>query len=407
MTTATGSIELLQQDRLKYWCERIKIPAGAVEELEIVHTAVREEPVLQQIFTDFYEQTAVRGEWFRDWTMLPMHPDVVERFGEDRASMFYVLAYMAALPSVETEYHRRGISTEIFDATMLDIGIWLDRIHAVRGRWYFNQFMWIWRHMELRIFRLGRLQFCLEPYDWHATAYRHRVSGRYLVLSGPEIPLRADGHALGAGLRRGAEPPPESEAWYAVFEETDDGWRGNPVHPMGYARREPVFLLKTEWECVLRRGDWQLELHIPRGESMSVEACRDSFRQAEAFFAHHCPDRSYRIAHCHTWFFTPQIQSFVSPESNIIRFQREFYLYPTKGGPEFLWSYVIGDNYSMDDLASAPRETALQRATLGWLENGGELFDMAGMAFHGSEAWGTQPYMSNPPSEFAEDQEKE
>ena len=136
MTTTTGSIELLQHDRMKYWCERIKIPAGAVDELEIVHAALREDENLQQIFADFYEQTAVRGEWFRDWSMLPMHTDVVERFGEDRASMFYVLAYMAALPNVEAEYRRRGISREIFDATMLDIGIWLLRTEgdgSVRG----------------------------------------------------------------------------------------------------------------------------------------------------------------------------------------------------------------------------------------------------------------------------------
>ncbi len=397
----TGSIELLQADRLKYWCERVKIPAGAIAELQTVLDAVQGDEDLQRIFADFYDQTTVRGEWSHDWAMLPMHPAVVERFGEDRASMFYVLAYMAALPSVEAAYRRRGISMEIFDGTMLDIGIWLDRIHTVRGRWYFNQFMWIWRHMELRIFRLGRLQFCLEPYNGHATAYRHRESGRHLLLCGPDVPLRADGHALGAGQRRETEPPPESEAWYATFEETEEGWRGNPIHPMGYARRASVFLPKTAWECVLRRGDWHLDLHIPRGESMSVEACRESFRQAEAFFAKHHPDRTYHVAYCHTWFFTPQMQAYLPPESNIVRFQREFYLYPTKGGPEFLWSYVFGENHSMDDLAAAPRDTGLQRATLQWLEAGGELFDMAGMAFHGSEAWGSQPYMSNPPEEFS------
>jgi hypothetical protein len=78
------------------------------------------------------------------------------------------------------------------------------------------------------------------------------------------------------------------------------------------------------------------------------------------------------------------------PDSNIVRFQREFYLYPHPGSPDFLWSYVFGEKYK--DVAAAPRDTALRSAVLDWLEAGNELFDLPGVMLHGPDQWGTQPY---------------
>jgi len=153
-----------------------------------------------------------------------------------------------------------------------------------------------------------------------------------------------------------------------------------------------MFLTNSDWELALQEGDDVLDIHIPRSGPFTVEACRESLRQAYEFFPRHWPDQPFKASSSHTWFFTPQLQQLLPPESNIVCFQREFYLYPSfRGGPGFLWSFVFGERYP--DRATAPRDTLLRKAVLEWLDQGGELFDLSGVRFHGPDDWGSQPYM--------------
>ncbi len=387
-------IEFLEDERLRAWLARLGYPADGAQALAETAAQVRADPALRAIFAAFHEKTAHRGEWHREWSDLPFDPAVQAAFGE-RVSLFYLLAYLSALPHTLLEYARRGIPQNIFWDTMTDIRRWYCHTHRVEGVWRFRQFQWIWRHLSPELFRLGRLQFMLIEFDEGVTALRRKSDGRILLLADPTLPLRADGFAYGAGQTgaEGQEPPPPApgEAWLPVFEESAAGWRGNPVSPYGYVLKEEVFLPAAEWQPALRRGNTVLDLHIPPDDPFTVEDCRESMLQAHAFFARHAPGRPFKAAFCHTWFFTPQLQKLLPPESNLVRFQREFYLFPFAGGPGFLWSYVFGEQ--VQNPALAPRDTSLRRAVLDWLAAGGELFDLPGVAFHPPEAWGTQPYM--------------
>ena len=390
-------IEILNEDRLYYWCSRTDVAPQAAAELAGIACQVKGDSTLLPIFAAFHESTALRGEWHRPWSPLPFDPYVQSVLGE-RTSLFYVLAYMAALPYTEKEYLRRGIGAEVFDETMSDFGLWLLYIYERTGRWGFNRFMWIWRHLTGELFRLGRLQYFLEDFEYGVMAFRHKNTRQVLLFADPKQKLRADGYALGAGRRRRGddqpiEPdPPSAEAWQAAFTESADGWRGNPVTPYGYALKPLVFLARAEWECLLRPGDPVLDIHIPRYAPLTVEACRDSLRRAFDFFPAQYPQRPFKATFCHTWFFTAQLQQILPLESNIVSFQREFYLFPFPGGPGFLWSFVFSETEF--DPAKAPRDTSLRRAVLDWLGAGKELFDLPGMLFHSPEEWGSQPYMT-------------
>jgi hypothetical protein len=116
-----------------------------------------------------------------------------------------------------------------------------------------------------------------------------------------------------------------------------------------------------------------------------VEDCRDSLRQAYAFFARYSPERPIKASFCHTWFFTPQLQQLLPPQSNVVRFQREFYLFPFPAAPAFmdLPGEKINDPIRL-------RANLLRRAVL--IGSHGELFD-SGVA--PPEAWGSQPYMTS------------
>ena len=140
---------------------------------------------------------------------------------------------------------------------------------------------------------------------------------------------------------------------------------------------------------MLQPGDTILDLHIPRADVLNAETCGASYAQALEFFARVLPDRSPKALFCHTWIFSPQLLKFLPPTSNLVRFQREFYLYPHPGTTAYLWAFVFGGS---QDLLKAPRDTSLRRAVLDWLADDGEIFDLPGLMFHQPQEWGAQPY---------------
>ena len=395
------NIELLIPERLAHWSEIIDLPEGAQAALQGMAARVRDDADLMAAFSAFHEKTAIQGDWHREWSPLPMDPAVVARCGED-ASLFYLLAYLSALPYTWEQYRRLDVGMDIFQATMLDFRYYIQDYHDGTGRWGYAMFGWIWRHVTAELFRLGRLQYMLIPFGGGVRAFR-RVGASDaghdgslpspLLLAAPEMPLREDGYAWGAGRPQGSDIPPEDETtWRPVFESTPEGWSGHPVSPQGQVRRAPVWLPAAEWELILEPGDTVLDLHIPRRDVFTVDECRASYAQALEFFARTFPDRPHKVLFCHTWIFTPQLQRFLPPMSNLVRFQREFYLYPNAGTAGYLWAFVFGGH---PDPATAPRDTSLRRTVLDWLSGGGEIFDLAGLMFHGPAEWGTQPYWEN------------
>ena len=387
------NIEILSEGRLHAWCRRIDVPQGAEDALEQVAGSVRADPELLRVFRAFHQQTAVQREWHTEWSPLPFDPLVTGRLG-DQARLFYLLAYLAALPYTEQEYQRRGIPEQVMLDTLWDIQRYILYVYDLHNEWRFDHFQWIWRHLDCKLFRLGRLQFMLIDFQGHITALRHKTTGEVRLLADPGQPLRADGYAMGAGQKgdEQAEDRPVEMGWTPIFEQSETGWRGHPISPYGCVLPQLRDFPRADWDCILQHGDPVLDLHIPKTKDLTEADCRASFQQAAEFFAWQYPDRPARASFCHTWFFTPQLQTLLPPESSIVRFQREFYLYPHAGGPDFLWSFVFGEKYP--DPATAPRDTRLRRAVLDWLAEGKELFDLPGVLFHPPAEWGTQPYMT-------------
>jgi hypothetical protein len=405
-------IELLISEHLAEWGARLKYPTEAVDALQAIASLVREDGELRSIFEEFHDRTARRGEWHREWSELPVDARVQSRLCE-RTSLFYLLAYMAALPSVEARYRQLGVSMDLFDDTMKDFLNYLGDFYDLRGYWGYAQFAWIWRHLTCELFRLGRLQYMLAPFYSGVTAFQRKLStGGWpqkptqglslgadgdltgldiVLLADPIQPLRVDGYAFGAGQHPSENEVPPAQAWKPAYQESVAGWRGHLVTPYGRVRPQVVFLPRAEWDLILQEGDTVLDLHIPSRDPLTAETCGSSYRQALEFFPRIFPERPWKALYCHTWFFTPQLQSFLPPESNIVKFQREFYLYPFPGSVGFLWSFVFGEKHP--DPATAPRDTSLRRAMLDWIGQGKEIFDLPGVMFHSPEAWGTQPYM--------------
>lgn len=68
-------------------------------------------------------------------------------------------AVLAALPATYANYLKRGIPDKIFFDTFRDIAVWCENGFKQYGEKGLNNVKWLARHVSMRLFRLGRLQF--------------------------------------------------------------------------------------------------------------------------------------------------------------------------------------------------------------------------------------------------------
>ena len=369
--------DFLDENTLRQWCVRIEAREDMVEVLCAVARRVAKDNFLQAFFAAEVERHAAQNQWHRLWSPLPMDENITGAFEEP--SQFYYLTYLAVLPWTLRRYEQMGISVEIFDDTMRQLPFLFLEKHDAIGRWQYTGFGWIWRHLSAELFRLGRMQFILETFQRGESFFRNKENGEVVVLCDPTLPLREDGWANGAGGRT-QEPP-----WYGVCQRVDGGWQGNTVGHEGRVLPEIVTLDDARWEPALSPGDAVLELHIPKDGDFSPQSCRESLAFAERFYGQYFPQARYKGLYCHTWLFTAQLQQFLKPGSHILAFRDEFHRLPVAGSESFLWNFVFGLAYNREN---APRDTSLRRAVLDHLQAGGEIFDLSGVALHGSGQWG-------------------
>ena len=64
------------------------------------------------------------------------------------------------------KYKEKGIPDEICKDTLRDIVIWTKTWSDIKGALYLGETLWLRRHLEMRLFRLGRLQFCMAPSEF-------------------------------------------------------------------------------------------------------------------------------------------------------------------------------------------------------------------------------------------------
>ena len=117
----------------------------------------------------------------------------------------------------------------------------------------------------------------------------------------------------------------------------------------------------------LSRGDSIIEIHIPQGEPLDNEACQVSLREAVKFFEEFFPEFEYQYFTCHSWLLDFNMEKFLKPESNILKFRSNFDII-----------YYDESNSAVERLftLNSKKETgsSLQRNVREHLDNGGKLY---------------------------------
>ena len=293
----------------------------------------------------------------------PRAPDQLPARGE----MLYPLVLLSGEGVMRRLHRQFGVAPQVTQATAGDLELWMRHYRGRHGRWGLAEAGWLANHFLGRIYRLGRLQFRFERFESDFRAFRHR-DGRVLLLAAQGTRFRDDGRTI----------------------------RGQAVSPRGEALRELVELPAGDWAPVLRRGDPVLGVHIPAAGPMTHAACGESFRRAVAFFARHFPGFGWRAFQCGSWLLDNQFGWLLSETANIRRFQEEVYLYPLPGaGDEAMFDRVFGRRYDGDEIASAPRDTALRRAIVDHVLAGGRFRAGGCVLFPEDLDWGRKVYRTS------------
>lgn len=71
----------------------------------------------------------------------------------------FAYVYMVLAARAYDKYKEEGIDDEIYYDTMMDLVIWSDDCYKKFGTWGIDEYGWLIHHVQLKIFKLGRLQF--------------------------------------------------------------------------------------------------------------------------------------------------------------------------------------------------------------------------------------------------------
>lgn len=378
--------ELLTPAVFLAYREFLRIDPAVDPFLHEVSQAILANPALKQLWWHCYNllfhHLDYQGAQVRHW------PSLEHLLGAQHG-VFYLLLTMGIVPLTRAAHARRGIpdyvAAEGLPGNMQECVGNYRMLNPGRFGVDLRVIYWLRHDTAGELMRLGRIEYMNRPFTGQLQAFRHRHSGQVLALAEEGVAYTAEGYVHGYGT----EAP--ADGWTSRLTFTGKSVRGYRLSPLGHATQELVELPLADWQCALKKGDHVLEMHIPGGGGFTPELCRASMQQAVEFFPRYFPERPFVGLGCQSWILNPQIAQIYRPDSNMVLWQQELYLYPVpSSGRDGLHFLFATDQI---DPATAPRDTSMRRAFLDWLASGKRL--MAGGAFLLTEDlphYGTQHY---------------
>jgi GNAT domain-containint protein/N-acyltransferase family protein len=329
------------------------------------------DPLLEETARRIARDPALRYLAWHCFRLLGEHGDyhsmgewpALERALGEMSGVFYLLVAMGMVPRVRAVHKTMGVPDEVTRETCTQVSCFAGNFRRMTGGRLGvtrNTLPWLRHYIAGRLFRLGRMEYMIQPYRGGAEVYRNRETGAVIALAPEGVRYNREGYVETAGSLGGSE-----HGWTATLVRDDEAVTGYPISPLGMAVRQEVRLPRPAWECVLTAGDPTLDMHIPAGGGMTPERCGDSMRRAVAFFQRFSPGTTCRAITCSSWIFNTQFEQIRLSSDNLVRYQRELYLYPTRSnGRDGLWFIFLQDNL---DLAALPRDTSLRRGVADFL----------------------------------------
>ncbi len=297
------------------------------------------------------------------YNYFPSWPALEKSLGRELKGIFYLLVGMASVPIIRAVHAEKGVDEKITRDTISDIRVsnWRYR-KANEGRLGIvrHELAWYKNHASGRLYRLGRLQYYIHEFPGQVEIYRNRRTNEVIALAEDGMKMTDEGYIV----FRGEEG---TETWTTthVVDAKANTAAGYVVSPGGMTLKQKVTLNLDEWEHKVGKGTFMLSMHIPVGGPMPLKQCIESMRQAFEFFGEFFPDKPVVGIDCYSWIFGNQLEDILEPDSNLVEFLREGYLYPMPSPRNEGHFFIF---YRRDgDLENYPRDTEFQRQILDWL----------------------------------------
>lgn len=125
------------------------------------------------------------------------------------------------------------------------------------------------------------------------------------------------------------------------------------------------------------RPEGNVAIHIPSGTDLSPTAVEESISRIEAFLAEFFPERAGCRITCNSWLLSPGLAGLLSPESNILSFQKRFKIIKSdlEAQDYISWLFQRLPGTAFEDL---PEETTLQKKVKQFILHGGKIGNTAG-----------------------------
>lgn len=115
-------------------------------------------------------------------------------------------------------------------------------------------------------------------------------------------------------------------------------------------------------------GENLIYVHIPEGEKLNYDKCKEAFAKAEQFFATYYTDFLYKYYFCESWLLFEGNRDFMNEKSNIVKFMSLFEIrYSVKIDAQTI-ERVFGRRYILK--RNYPEKTDLQRRTKAYILSG-------------------------------------
>lgn len=214
--------------------------------------------------------------------------DRIKTEKEYRKLFLYLFVRFAA--DAHEGYKLRGIEDDIYFDTFSDIQVWCLNCFWDFGEYGIEEYKWLQDHVQLRLFKLGRLQFQPHPLDGTLEINGRKVFSNQIILN----------------------------------------------------------------------------VHIPQGEPLDNQKVEESFEHAIRFFRGINP-----VFICDSWLLFPGLNEVLKPESNILQFQKHFFIYKVDNNARQAEERIF--NKVSDDFSEYQERTNLQRSAKAYLSSGNKL----------------------------------
>jgi len=387
-TFPAGGPPFLQPQRFAEVRRYIELAPEADAALAQAALRVRQDPAFEHLAWHMHELLHRQRDYdagqIRNW------PSLEPQLGH-LAGTFYLLLALATVPIVRDIHRQMGIPEHITRNTCRHFRSPIDFYRTLHdGRWgYSNRTIyWMRHHTAGVLFGVGRMEYMVRPFGGRVRVFREQETRKVVALAEAGQVFTPQGY-----IDAGVEEPVEG-GWVSDLVEGPGAVTGCPIAPHGVCIQETVRLEADRWHCVLQPGDPVLDMHIPGGGGMTLDKCRESMQEALEFFPRYLPDRPFKGFACGSWILNPELEHIYSPDSNMVLYQRELYLFPMASWPRAGLYFVFGDEDI--DPQTAPRDTSLRRALLDHILAGGRL-RVSGMFFLTEDfvRFGTQVYRSD------------